>query len=221
MSNPIESQTPSPKRTDIPRGAMVRSGDGAAGTVVSEAGPTGKTVFVRLDDGRQVIVPVDFFEVGADGVPSFPLPPAAQSAGEQRGAAESQPGIVPVIAEELEVGKREVVVGGVRVTKKVVEHEEMIDVPLARDRLVVERVPLHQTVPSDALPTMRQEGDTLVVPLLQEVIVVEKRFVLTEEVRLTRLREEAHAPQTVVLKREEVSIERIDERGQPSGRDER
>lgn len=133
--------------------------------------------------------------------------------------ANGQSDVIPVIAEELEVGKREVVVGGIRITKKVVEHEQTIDEPLARDRLVVERVPLNQPVRSDALPTIRREGETLVIPLLEEVVVVEKYFVLAEEVRLTRLREEAHAPQTVVLKREDVSIERIDRRGQPIGED--
>jgi uncharacterized protein (TIGR02271 family) len=143
--------------------------------------------------------------------------PLAVERGGARAHAEA--GVIPVVAEELEVGKREVVVGGVRVTKRIVEHEQTIDEPLAKDRLVIERVPMHQPVRSDALPTIRQEGETIVIPLLQEVVVVEKRFVLTEEVRLTRLREEAHAPQTVVLKREDVSIERIDEHGQPIGED--
>ena len=56
---------------------------------------------------------------------------------------------------------------------------------------------------------MRQEGDTLIVPVLEEVLVVEKRLLLKEEVRITRTRTEVHSPQAVTLRSEEAVIEEI------------
>jgi stress response protein YsnF len=50
-----------------------------------------------------------------------------------------------------------------------------------------------------------------VVPVLEEVLVVQKQLRLKEEVRITRHRREAHAPQTIVLRSEEVEVERFDD----------
>jgi uncharacterized protein (TIGR02271 family) len=209
--------TPSPSSgqrspPSIAAGANVRSQDGLHGRVVSETGSSDdKRVLVRVDDGRHLLLSADFLEVAADGDFFVPLDLAT--------ADPDRPEVIPVIEEQLEVGKRLVVGGGVRVSKTVTEHTQTIDEPLAKDRLVVERVPLHRPVSREAPPTIRQEGETVVIPLLQEAVVVEKRLVLVEEVRVTRLREEAHEPQDVVLKREEVSIERIDEQGRTLGPD--
>ena len=59
---------------------------------------------------------------------------------------------------------------------------------------------------------MRSEEDTLIIPVLEEVLVVEKRLLLKEEVRITK-REETHTPQRVTLRREEAAVERINREG--------
>jgi len=56
---------------------------------------------------------------------------------------------------------------------------------------------------------VRHEGDTMIVPVLEEVLVVEKRLVLKEELRVTRRRVETREPQTVTLRREDVVVERF------------
>ena len=109
--------------------------------------------------------------------------------------------------ETLRVTKREVVTGGVRLTKRVTEREETVDEPLLRADVQVERVPINRVVteaPSDA-----SGGDTLVVPILEEVLVVEKRLMLKEEVRITRTQTEVHQPQVVTLRTEEAVLEEI------------
>ena len=116
--------------------------------------------------------------------------------------------VIPVIEETLEVQKRRVETGGVRITKVVHEREEMVDVPRVREEVTVERVTLNLMV--DAPVSMRQEGDTLIIPLLEEVIVMEKRLMVKEEVRITKRRIEEHASQQVTLRREEVVVERLD-----------
>jgi stress response protein YsnF len=55
------------------------------------------------------------------------------------------------------------------------------------------------------------EEDTLIIPVLEEVLVVEKRLLLKEEVRITTRRVETHAPKRVVLRREEATVERSQE----------
>jgi stress response protein YsnF len=59
---------------------------------------------------------------------------------------------------------------------------------------------------------IRQEGDTLIVPLAEEVLVVEKRVFVREEVRITRRREQVREPQQVPVRREDVVVERTEPR---------
>ena len=120
---------------------------------------------------------------------------------------------MPVVEEELRVGKRVVETGRVRVTKSVSEREELVDVPLMREEFDVERVPVEVFVDGPVAPW--HEGETLVVPVLEEVLVVEKRLVVREEVRITRRRSEESKPQRVTLLSEDVSVERLGPR--PAG----
>jgi len=50
----------------------------------------------------------------------------------------------------------------------------------------------------------------MIVPLLEEVLVVEKRLMLREEVRVTKRRNETHRPQTVTLRKEDVKVEKLE-----------
>ena len=121
---------------------------------------------------------------------------------------------VPVVREEVQVDKRVVDTGrGVRIHKTVAEHPCHIDERLTRDELEISHVPVDRIVPLDAAPATRYEGDTLVVPILEEVLVVERRVRIKEEVRITRIRREEHHAETVMLKSEQVSVERFDEAG--------
>ena len=122
--------------------------------------------------------------------------------------AESEFTVIPVIEESAVVTKRVVDRGGVRITKLVHEREETIDEPLSQERVTVERVQVNQ--PVDHAPTVWRDGDTLIIPILEEVVVVEKRLVLKEELRVTMQRVSRRQPQSVTLRREEAVVERID-----------
>jgi stress response protein YsnF len=123
---------------------------------------------------------------------------------------------VPVIAEELAIGTRTVDTGrGVRIHKTVVEQPVTVDERLARDEVEVRHVPVDRIVAPDEAPANRYEGDTLVVPILEEVLVVERRVRIKEELHITRIRREEHYQQEVVLKAEQVSVERFDESRTP------
>jgi uncharacterized protein (TIGR02271 family) len=117
---------------------------------------------------------------------------------------------LPVIEESLEVGKRVVARGGYRLTKHVDARVETVDELLRNHRVEIERIPINAPLGSDDLPEPRYEGDTLVVPVIEEVIVTEKRLVLTEEIRITRVAGTHRRPQQVTLRRERVEIERLE-----------
>jgi stress response protein YsnF len=115
---------------------------------------------------------------------------------------------VPVVEERAVVRKRKKVTGAVRVRTEVREAVEVVDAPLAVEQVEVERVPLDRWI--DAPVPVRQEGDTTVITLHEEVVVVEKRLRATEEVRITRRTSTRHAEERVTLRREEAVVERLD-----------
>jgi len=127
----------------------------------------------------------------------------------QRGEA----AVIPIIEEELDVRKRKVETGKVRITKIVREREELVDEPLLKEDVEVERVAINRMV--DAPVPVRYEGDTMIVPVLEEMLVVEKRLVLKEELRITKRQSEFHLPQQVTLRSEEITVERADGHKQP------
>ena len=123
---------------------------------------------------------------------------------------------IPVIEERLELGTRVAETGrGVRIHKTVTEQPVTIDERLAREELEVRHVPVDRIVAADQAPSTRYEGDTLVVPVLEEVLVVERRLRIKEELHITRVRRQERFQDEVMLKSEQVHVERFDESGEP------
>ena len=125
---------------------------------------------------------------------------------------ETQRGLhIPVTQEVLQVSKRLVETGrGVRVHKTVTETVVRIDEPLIQQGLEIEHVPVNAWVEGNA-PVQRHEGNTLVVPVLEEVLVVEKRLRLKEEIRITAKAGTRIASERVTLRDEHVDVQRFDE----------
>ncbi len=112
--------------------------------------------------------------------------------------------VIPVIKEELRLDKRMVESGGVTISKHVHEHEEVIDEPLRQERVVVERHSINQRV--ETAPSMRREGTTMIIPVVEEVLVVEKQLFLKEELHIILQQTEVQQSQTVKLRREEAIV---------------
>lgn len=116
---------------------------------------------------------------------------------------------VPVHQETLHVETREVDTGsGVRLHKHVTERPETVRQELWHEQIDVERVALNSIVAE--LPQARQEGDTMIVPVVEEVLVVEKRYRIKEEVHIRRRRTAEMHEATLPLKSEELTIERFE-----------
>jgi uncharacterized protein (TIGR02271 family) len=91
---------------------------------------------------------------------------------------------VPVREEELVAGTRVEEEGRVRIHKEVVEEQETINVPVRRERVVVERVPASGEVTDGDLDTGAFKGDDIEIPVMREEVVVGKRVQQVESVRI-------------------------------------
>ena len=133
---------------------------------------------------------------------------SADTSGRLPDAPLTTPLVVPVIEEHAVVHREVVESGRVRLSKIVQEHEEAINLALQHEEVNVERVPLNQYVADEATaPAVRYEGDTLIIPVVREVVV--KRLLLVEELRVTKHRVETQETQTVTLRSEQIQVERI------------
>jgi uncharacterized protein (TIGR02271 family) len=114
--------------------------------------------------------------------------------------------MIPLAEEQIEVAKREIERGRVVVRKHVDTREEIAEAVLHQDELSVERVPLG--VPVDVAPPVREEGDVLIVPVLEEQLVIQTRLILKEELRITRHRRSETFREPVRLRAERVEVAR-------------
>ena len=115
--------------------------------------------------------------------------------------------VVPVVEEERSVGKRVVEGGGVRITRRVEEHEEIIRQALKRENVEVVRVPVNRVV--NGAEPVRQEGDVIVVPMVEEVLVVTKQLVVREELHIRKRVHEEVKPERVALRKQVVDVEKL------------
>jgi uncharacterized protein (TIGR02271 family) len=160
-----------------------------------------ETLVLGLEDGSQITLPRN--ELVWQGAGHWLLTDAVRDA---RGL------VIPVVEETLELAKERVETGKVRITKSVESRDVIVDDPLSRERVSVEHVPINQVVTGD-VPQVREEGDVTVIPILEERVVTHKELVLVEEVRIRRDRSQYHDPQSVTLRKEVVSVERLGEDG--------
>ena len=194
----------------VPTG-IVQDLEGVRGTVLplpSHAPGPATQVIVQLESGQQVVVAAAAFVQQPDGRYVLPLrlaalPPVDRGAESDAGA----PLVLPVIEEALDVHTRRVETGTVRITKTVQEQDVLVDEPLWREDVDITRVPVQRVV--DGPIPVRTEGDTTIISLVEEVLVVEKRLMLTEELYLRTRRRETRQPQRVTRRREAAHVERL------------
>lgn len=117
----------------------------------------------------------------------------------------SAPVALNVYEEHAQVDKKVVKKGKVSIVKKVHTHDENIQVALESDNIKIEKISVNQYV--NAQPTVRQEGNTTIIPVVKEVAVVEKRILLVEEIHITKQVVTNEEEKTIPLRKEEILIE--------------
>jgi uncharacterized protein (TIGR02271 family) len=115
--------------------------------------------------------------------------------------------VVPLHAEEVAVAKRRVVTGQVKIGKITRESEQLVEELLEHEHIEIERIAIGKQV--DKAPAVREEGDTLIIPILEEIVVVERRLFLKEEIRVRRTREKQPYQKRVVVRKQEAVITRL------------
>lgn len=119
--------------------------------------------------------------------------------------------VVPLVEDEFRVDTREVVTGRVRLRTVTDTAEELVRQELQGTRADVERVLANRVLADgEALPSPRTEGNVVIVPVVEEMLVVEKRLVLKEEVRITLYDTKEIAEVPVTVRKQRAVVERID-----------
>lgn len=196
-------------------GARVVSLDGHdVGTVeeVTGAGSDAQLVVRLVDGDRTMLVPWEVIDpersdenlVVIQGAVGDLLEP-------QMDVDEHETRSFALSAEEAIAHVHEVDRGRVLIDKTVelVPHEAQVEV--GNDRVDVDRVAVDVEV--DTPPEIRQEGETLIVPVVEEVLVVTKRYRIIEEVRVTKHRDITTETFHEDLKRERVTVTEEDAEG--------
>jgi stress response protein YsnF len=120
---------------------------------------------------------------------------------------------IPLVEERLVTSKREVETGRVRVRTLVEENETLVRETLRHAMVEVERVPIEREV--DEIPAVREENGVTIIPVVREVLVVQKKLILAEEVHLRRQTQIEEHAQPVLLKTQRAVIEREQSSGEP------
>ncbi|MBA3454187.1 MAG: YsnF/AvaK domain-containing protein [Deltaproteobacteria bacterium] len=157
-------------------------------------------VIVELAGGARITLPTELLHHHADGGYAIEAPWKSLAGA---GSLELE---VPVIAEIVTVGVRSVPRERLHVRRRVVTEQQIVETPIWTERIQVDHVPIGTFV--ERAPAARQEGDTLIIPCVEEVAVVEKRLRVREELRIRVVREQRIDRQSVPVRRFEIEIER-------------
>lgn len=121
-------------------------------------------------------------------------------------AAAQEVAAIPLVEERVVIAKKQVESGRVRVHVTVDERQETVAEELARDEVEIERVP--RNVRLTDMPHVRLEGTTTIVPVVEEVLVVDKALMLVEEIHIRRKTASERREIPVTVRTERAAIER-------------
>ena len=115
--------------------------------------------------------------------------------------------VILLIEEQLQIDKVWQETGRVQVSKKVTEEAVDYNLPVMQEEVIMERKSINQYVDTAPAPS-RYEGETLIIPVVKEVLVVEKKLMLVEELHIHKRRSEQTISGTEVLRKESVELHR-------------
>ena len=119
--------------------------------------------------------------------------------------------VIPLVEEALRVGKRRVDTGRVRVSVQTDVEEQVVRETLRSDRAEIKRIAIgRELADGEPAPVLRQEPDgTVVLPVVEEVLFIERRLVLREEIRMRLVAVAEPVEQPVTIRRQRASVERL------------
>ncbi len=117
-------------------------------------------------------------------------------------------GVIPIVQESLEVGKRTVETGGVRVRSRIVQRPVEESIRLREEKVTVERTPVNRVVNAGDMGTFQEQNIELTETA--EVPVVHKEARVVEEVRVTKDVNERDETIHDTVRNTEVDVENLE-----------
>lgn len=114
--------------------------------------------------------------------------------------------VLPIMEETLSIGRRTMTTGRVRVSTITEKVEAVLDAVVATSDFEVTRVPVEREI--ETMPEVRNEGDVMIVPVVEEVAVIVIRLMLREEIHIKRRRGEKTLQVPVQLLKQRAKITR-------------
>ena len=125
--------------------------------------------------------------------------------------------VIPIVEETAEIGIRTRTTGRTRVSTHTETVTEDVEAEIETHGVEVERVPVGRDLePGATVPGPREEGAVTIIPVLEEVLVVEKRLRLVEEIHIRRTTTTEAVNVPVTLRRQVADVEHIDAAADPS-----
>lgn len=121
----------------------------------------------------------------------------------------SREDVLQLVTEKATLEKRDVLTGRIRVSTRTEFTEEPVSAELAHEDVVVTRVPIEK--PIETAPSIRTEGEVTIIPVIEEILVVEKRLFLKEEIHIRRTANTETVEVPVTLRKQSAVIERDNE----------
>jgi uncharacterized protein (TIGR02271 family) len=119
-----------------------------------------------------------------------------------------------LLAEELSVATETVETGRLRVSKQTRTREAFIDESLHSEHAEIETIPVGRQI--FEMPSVRHEGDTIIIPIVEEVLHTERRLILKEEIKITRRQKTEQFQDHVTLRYQEAVITRVQSATEPA-----
>jgi len=206
--------------TGLPKGAPVYCAEELLGTLVGSQGTSQSPLLaVQPQDARNqgevLLIPASYVARVENGSVWLSIPCADARLLVSTGAATaSAQGIgeadvlrIPVIGERLQATTNWAEAGALEIRKTVNTVTQEMDVPVRYEQATVERVALNRVLVDGEVPSARQEGDVLVVPVVHEEVIVTKRRVLVEELRITKTVQTRTQHVAEAVRQEELSLD--------------
>jgi len=115
--------------------------------------------------------------------------------------------VLPLLAEEVTVDRMQVSTGRVRVSTVTREREQIVDEFLSREEVEIERKPVGKVV--ERIPAVRRTRDTVIVPVVEEVITISRQLIVREEVHIRLVDRKRRFRQPITVRRQEAVISRL------------
>jgi uncharacterized protein (TIGR02271 family) len=111
-----------------------------------------------------------------------------------------------LLEEQLSVVRQRIEGDTIRVSTVTSTTEKHVAEEIAHERIEVERIAIGRHI--DTAPPVREEGEVTIIPVVEEILVIEKRLFLKEEVHIRRVRVPATHRETIPLRKQDVVVER-------------